>query len=293
MVTLSHNGELTFFTKLSALDDAIENAENGDIIYLSEGDFCTTTSGLSITKTISIVGCGYKSRIINPIYVSFTNDGDELPGPLFDGVRLLKLNFDASSAKLNELEISRSLISTLVYPSFAAKIISINSCNIENCRLGGGGGRTEICNSKIGYLYEGVYNSSVKNCNIKKLDYLPRTAFSSIFMLEDGLNTSGDHTVFNSLFPDASILDKYSSVYRENCYYMNPERGLLDDNLDCTIDLEANQFFGEDGDVVGIYGGESKFSEFPSVPTVDSAKSSVEYDSENNKLKVVISVAEN
>ena len=67
----------------------------------------------------------------------------------------------------------------------------------------------------------------------------------------------------------------------------------MDDNLECTLDLVSLGYLDENGTQVGVYGGDFPFSETPSVPTVDSAKSSVVYDSEANQLKVTISVAPN
>lgn len=50
LVTLSHNGELSFFTSLSAFTEAIDSAQNGDIIYLSEGNFAVTNGSLTLKK---------------------------------------------------------------------------------------------------------------------------------------------------------------------------------------------------------------------------------------------------
>ena len=85
-----------------------------------------------------------------------------------------------------------------------------------------------------------------------------------------------------------------NSITTYDCFYdAGGDDGLFDDKLDCTINLEEKGYFGEDGTVVGVYGGEFPYSETPTVPTVDSAKSSVEYDKDGNKLNVTITVAPN
>ncbi|MDE6510749.1 MAG: hypothetical protein K2L00_01450, partial [Muribaculaceae bacterium] len=84
-----------------------------------------------------------------------------------------------------------------------------------------------------------------------------------------------------------------SSVQAHDCYFENPENGLLDDDLNVTIDLQAKGYLGKDGKIIGAYGGEDPFSEYPSVPTIDSANSSVEFDSEVNELNVTITLLPN
>ena len=294
MVTLSHNSELSFYTTLSAFDDALANAEDGDIIYLSEGNFSTTENNINITKKISVVGCGYNSRFLVPVTVSLEKNGVELPGPLFDGVCFTKLSFNTSYFEsVENIEIRRCVVSEIWGADSQAVNVLINSCDIEKYNVNGNSGHhTQIINSKIGLLTGSSYMTTVINSNIRDVGYLPRTIISSIFTNErKGFDTTGDHTILNSLIP-SSVSDNYS-VYPHECYIIDSSEGVLDENLDCSLDLVANGYLGEDGTVVGIMGGESPFSENPSVPTVDSAKSSVEYDAENKKLKVAITVAEN
>lgn len=39
LVTLSHDGVLSFFTNLNAFQSALDSAKNGGILYLSRGEF--------------------------------------------------------------------------------------------------------------------------------------------------------------------------------------------------------------------------------------------------------------
>lgn len=288
MVTLSHNGELSFFTNIGAFKAAYDAAENGDILYLSEGDFILDGGSQIIGKRLSIVGSGYNSHILGDITVSLT-EPFEMNAPLFDGVRLDDIEFDTSHNKnLGESVISRSWIRTVKRADYAGTDVLYDKCYIEiiECWDTGDRGNVMLKNSKIGYLKEGR-DVTVENCNLNDADYYPRTMTSTIFNKNTKCTTSGKHSIFNSLlyFNHEDI-----SLTKYDCY-INSEASLLNDKLESTIDLTANGYFGKDGTTeVGIHGGESPFSENPSVPTVDSSKSSVEYDATSNKLKVSITV---
>ena len=53
MVTLSHNGELSFFTNLTAFESAYSASEHGDTIYLSQGEFVLNGGSLEIKTLLS------------------------------------------------------------------------------------------------------------------------------------------------------------------------------------------------------------------------------------------------
>lgn len=291
MVTLSHNGELSFFTNLTAIDAALDSAKNGDVIYLSEGDFIVHTGLLTINKRLSIVGSGYGSHILGNVEIDmYSNPDSYMDAPLFDGVRLDKLYFQYLQDSVNNLyesEIRRCWIRTLEYGAYAGNNVTYDKCYIENAGFDGNG-TVLVKNSKIASCNY-AYNISAINCNIKKSGSYPLSMVSCIF--QNNGNSSAwhkSHSIINSLL---DFTPKDSRVYTHDCYiYDDQSQSLLDDNIDCNLNLSDLGYFGQDGTVVGIQGGETPFSVNPSIPTVDTANSSVEYDAENNKLKVSISV---
>lgn len=289
MVTLSHNGKLSFFTNIGAFKAAYDVAEHGDIIYLSEGDFILDGGKCTIKKRLSIIGNGYGSHIVGDIDVSISESTIQMDTPLFDGVKLDDLSFDIYSnhyKNLGETEIRRTWIRNLTGGSYAGTDILYENCVIENGDFYGDG-NVLIKNSKLGKIDgRNTYDLTVVNCNIDYLNYYPRYMASSILNNESTCSSNGKCSIFNSLFR-YDHQDYNLTTY--DCY-LKTDSSLLDDKLETTVDLAANGYFGTDGEVVGIHGGESHFSENPSVPTVDTANSSVEYDAENNKLKVSITV---
>lgn len=287
MVTLDHNGQLTFFDKVSCLQDAIEASEDGDVLYLSPGLFGANSSSsrLTINKHLSFVGCGYDSHIIADLLIREENQNAPYMMPLFDGVRLESVEFTFSSKKAENIEIKKSKIAKLnisgIYTS------TIDRCYIEEY-LNSSSENVSIYNSKIN-KFDGCWSEILINCNISKLgeNYERYPSYASSCIIAEGGYHSG---VCNyGIFENCVIPLEMDAKDIRNCYRCSS--GFLDANLDSTIDLVSSGYLGIDGTEVGVYGGEwFPYSTSPSVPTVDSAKSSIEYDAGNNQLKVNVTV---
>ncbi len=296
MVTLSHNGELSFFTNLTALEAALDSAKNGDTIYLSEGDFVVNGGAMTIKKRVSIIGNGYGSHILGNLTIDMNNNPNSvIDAPLFDGVRLDKLSFESyvsSQNNLGDSEIKRCWIRILRNGAYAGINVTFDKCFIENAEFDGYGS-VLVTNSKLrgnAPYGDAMYKITAINCNISNSYYYPLTMISCILKRSG----SSDPYVSGTCSIIKSVLDftpSSSNIYTHDCYiYSDDNQPLLDDNLDCPLNISELGYLGQDGTIVGIYGGETPFSENPSVPTVDTANSSVEYDAEGNKLKVSITV---
>ena len=305
LVTLSHDGNLSFFSTLSAFEDAVEAATDGDIIYLSEGQFTTSADTVKINKRLSIQGCGYKSRVMCHLKIDLKKvTGDELDLPLFDGVRLRTLVFEADSlsrSKTNNADIRKCYIESVTNGGYAAKNLIVDRCWIKYFAADGASqSNVTLQNSKIeqfpsmAYSYSyayGVNYLTVINCNIAKLFCLPKVTISSIlgyvgFTYYAQGQPSLYHTLYYNSLPSVAICD--------SCYDSSVQNGVTWSNCELSESYLLNHnYLGQDGTVIGVYGGEFPFTENPSVPTVDSANSSVEYDAESNKLNVTITVLPN
>ena len=297
MVTLSHNGELSFFTDITALNSAVEKAITGDIIYLSDGVFLLQGNKLTIPrdKRISIVGNGYKSYIMGTVLVIRDINTPDSDVPLFDGVRMDLLKFDDDDNLLHyegSSAIQRCWIADVKLGYLAGKNITYDKCYIENYENGISGldpSYTVFKNSKVKPSSD-TYRFTAINCNVYNVYEYPSKLISCIVTASpSGGYAANSPKIINSVL-DRTITDDRATLY--NCYTFecNDTSLLLDENMDCPLNLEELGYLGQDGTVVGIYGGEYPFSENPSLPSVDTANSSVEYDAENNKLKVNITV---
>lgn len=289
LVTLSHEGELSFFDGVSQLDDAISASADGDVIYLSDGKFGTAGTSLKITnKKISIVGNGYNSHILSNVYFAHNKGVNiELDAPLFDGLRLEKITF---SNGFNEVEVKKCYIKE--FSAENAYNILLDRCYLEKYENLYSTDKTiKIINCKIDTSYPSI-REVFENCNIALMDHWNGSYVVNSIIKE--VNGGGNQTT-NGIYENCLIGSKVSDVTEEyrNCYELTEAADILDDNLECTID-DMSEYVGTDGTVIGVYGGEwFPYSETPSVPTVDSANSSVVYDKENNQLNVTITVAPN
>lgn len=298
MVTLSHNGELSFFTNLKALESALEAAQNGDTIYLTEGDFYITQGKLTIDKRISIIGSGYSTYLSGNIHIDMSSNPDSfMDAPLFNGLRLENVSFGTSDASIENLvksEIRRCWINKLTTVGYAGKDVLINSCflnYIDFLKPDNISTYVEIRNCKVlqaDYFY---LCNMVLNCNVAAAKYYPETMISSVFKnYLSQIFGSQTPVIWNTLLSnDTTNVIQVKDCYIEYDFWMGD---------DCTPkknyyeDLNISEYSGLDGTEVGAYGGDSPFSENPSTPTVRSYGSGVEYDPDSNILKVTIIVTE-
>lgn len=299
MATLSHQGKLTFFNHGTSLNysgscfgEAVNAAVDGDTIYLSEGKF--TASELEnneITKKITIVGCGRKTHILDDLYIKIKG---VLTSALFNGVKLegVILNDSVVNAELTKCYISElNIASSGVYD------LKVDRCEVKEATYQSSYNSYEFYNSKIGLLdISNIHpmNGRIINCNVGKL-YSNWDGFISSSIVNYIFN--GGNRYYENCLVNQSLNSTSSNQKVENCY-VKPEsvENLLDENLELVegLDLQASGFLGADGTVVGIYGGQwFPYSETPSMPTVDSSKSTVDFDQETNTLKVKITVTPN
>lgn len=293
MVTLSHDGQLTFFTDLGAFNSAVSVASEGDTIYLSQGSFILTGGSCSLKKDLNIVGNGYDSHILGELVLSgFTNSRHDY---LIDGVRIDHIYFNhgghsnRENSYVNKAEIKRCMIGVLENGCTVYNDVLYDKCVIEKADFNGYG-NVVVQNSKLAKVTSGSNIDKAVNCNIDSISYYPSAMISCILKngtSEPKVSTNSNPSIINSLL-DFTPSD--SKVTTRGCYFYTGSETLLDDDMECPLDLTTLGYLGEDGTVVGIHGGEYPFSENPSLPSVDAKKSSVEYDAASNKLKVSITV---
>lgn len=299
LATLSHDGELTFFDKLSCFEDALEAAHPGDIIYLSSGTFGTDIrKTIDIKKPIRIIGNGYDSHIVSNLRL-YRESEDTLAwtysssAPFCDGVRLEELSFYSSpSSGFDQIEITASRIKELRNTTDYTKNLIIDRCLIEEYESSSSSDKnTEFRNSKIKIL-NAKENELAVNCNIDSIYCKPGFIKSSIIR-------TINYSLTNSSRLENCLVGNNEDAYHtyidlENCYDLTgTDTKVLDENMEAVVNLQQNGYFGTDGTVVGIYGGDwLPYSESPTVPAVKASASSVKYDPEKNQLDVNITVAE-
>lgn len=290
MVTLSHEGNLTFFTNLDAFQDALNAATDGDIIYISEG-IVTASSEAVINKRLNIIGCGYNSYIVCPVRIDMGGvTAEETTTPMFDGVRLKQLranDWEPSIDNTKNLTIRNCYVDDFRRGSYMAQNLNIIGCFLKMAEFADNYfSKVTIQNSKIGSI-KWADRATFINCNVRSCNRLPLSAISSIIIYEpeeDFYIPNGTPTFYNTV----TKYDLPSEVYTENCYTGISGLTMDEETLEVNMNPETQGWIGQDGTIVGIHGGVYPFTENPTVPTIDAANSSVEYDAANKRLNVTI-----
>lgn len=283
VATVSHEGKLTFFTSGTCFAEAVAAAVDGDIVYLSEGNFITDgLSDATIVKNISITGNGRNTEIVGDLRIG---DASHSVNLTFDGVSLDNLTVYASVKKI---ELKKCRIESLNVTDGTPRSVSVRVDRCQIAQFMGNYDSYEVFNSKISTLRavaKSVNDAWLYNCHIGVVTGALANYESSII----GSNTNAS----DNIWAENCIVGPLegSGHKMTNCWMKTTS--VLDENLDCTIDLNAGSYLGKDGTLIGLYGGQwHPYSETPSLPSVDMAKTTFVIDKASNKLKVKVAVTQ-
>ena len=279
IAALHHEGNVTIYSSAQA---AIDNSVAGDTIYLSEGIF----GGFKVEKPIAIIGAGRTTMISSDITLRKSGSTDSIaPGLLLSGLNIVQ-NVTFSSV--------------------------IEGARITQCKIGGtcsfisGGNYSfdniEILMSQIGTL---TPSSTVKGLSVvaSKISSVQGDGYDegSVIFLNCNINNAGkSYTTTNNSYMSC-IINQFGYGVYTNCLYNQTTSSnntviyecyqnsdfTLDDDLNCSLtdeQLRTAGYFGPDGTLVGITGGEVKFSLV--MPVAQVVEHSLEVDQAEKKLKV-------
>lgn len=290
LVSLSHEGNLTFFEGYDSLEQALEAAQSGDVLYLSRGIYAVNSPEIIINKKVRLVGDGYDTFINTKVY--YACDGEAWTytdaEPALEGLRIMQLNnAEQQDGFANMIVIRACKVGELGLRSDSESYV------LDRCYIGKMNRASYMANEpgvyakncKIEYFDNNFLGGKVvfENCNIKELHTFAGNAYSCIIANVDFCNGEG-YAYKCWLGLDGA--DMRSDVRADDCYFDSMS---MDNNLNVQW---FSSIIGSDGTPVGILGGQFPYSEAPSLPTVNVANSSVSYDSGNNQLNVNITVKE-
>lgn len=296
-ILLQHEGGVKVYDS-NQMTQALADAVKGDTLFLSEGTF----AGFDLTKEVMIRGCGTTTIITGAVKIAVAGN------PTFSAPLLDALKIDNSltvSQPCNKLHIRKCWITGKI--SFTAKSedVLIDRCSNDNSNrntfsMSSNIVSMTVMNSVIVYLYSnGVTGNVVTfiNCNIgsRYSEIAEQTFINCIFGL-GGYSSSYSYkltncTLLNCLYNTYSSApyDSYvGNSILQSCYGVNNGSSLLTGVS--KDDLLANGYLGNDGTIVGIYGGNTPYvaDMLPAAPKV--TESSVKLDLENKKLNVSLKV---
>lgn len=304
-VMLSHNGQRTMYM-WDEVQKAVDAAVDGDTIYLSNGTF----EPFNVTKRIMVRGTGPETiisgnctvyiggntRISMPVLDALTFTGNVSVTSAYEQFtirkcRMQNLSFtesDFRDVKLDRCDIQGTLHLTQnvkEFNCFNTKIkelrpydhthgvVYFDHCNIREitdtilatfdcCVL-------SYCMSKVGN-YHGV---CIGGCYLKNCIYPPYTDTNGAYSLKIDIGATYAYSHYFLYNP---------SVRLENCYQV----GITAANV---VNYGSSSYLGDDGTMVGCYGGQHPFRLTPELPRV--TKSSVEVDAANKKLNVKLTLS--
>ena len=308
-ILLQHEGGVKVYDS-NQMTQALADAVKGDTLFLSEGTF----AGFDLTKEVMIRGCGTTTIITGAVKIAVAGN-PTFSAPLLDALKID--NSFTVSQPCNKLHIRKCWITGNI--SFTAKSedVLIDRCSNSNSNrnifsMSSNIVSMTVMNSVIAYLNSsGVTGSVVTfiNCNIlsRNSEIANQTFVNCIFgyggyYYSNYSNTYGSSNTYNSYeLINCTLLNCLYNTYSsqphnsnvgnstlQSCYGVDNETSLLTGmSKDALL---ANGYLGNDGTIVGIYGGNTPFvADFiPSAPKVTD--SSVKLDLENKKLNVSLKV---
>ena len=298
-ILLQHEGGVKVYDS-NQMTQALADAVKGDTLFLSEGTF----AGFDLTKEVMIRGCGTTTIITDAVKIAVAGN------PTFSAPLLDALKIDNSltvSQPCNKLHIRKCWITGDISFSAKSEDVLIDRCSNSNSNrntfsMSSNIVSMTVMNSIIAYLYSnGVTGNVVTfiNCNIlsRYSEIANQTFINCIFGNCGYYNYSSysyklnNCTLLNCLYNTNSSLPYNSYVGNsilQSCYGVDNGTNLLTDlSKDALL---ANGYLGNDGTIVGIYGGNTPFVSdmLPAAPKVTDQ--SISLDLENKKLNVSLKV---
>ena len=312
-VTLQHNGKIVGFFSNSdgtCLTEAFEHAEEGDTLFLSQGDYYLPI----IDKAITIIGVGASECAIRENFA------------LREPIKIqAKPNSTISQINLEGI----SLDDVSVGPNYSSEDIGkIENINIKKSILRRGlsaGGHDDLGNltfesSKL-IGSTNVYtlkNLIFRNCDISYISSAGSKTTLPKYLNCDIVNYKGDkalcinciigqvgkgvtdyletgHILINTLYHKIENYDPTKNCIQQDCYATeeaiasNVDEWGSNNKLIITEEqLRQNNYLGTDGTIIGKSGGARPFNLDMHIPIV--TKNNFSIDQNNKKASINVSV---
>lgn len=283
---LQHQGSCKIYDP-EAIETAIKNAVDGDTIFLTAGTF----PGFTVSKKITVRGAGQATKISGNVDISIAGtptltqtvlEGLDLGGKqlglssAMNGVKVKQCNMEylRTTANNNDVIIDRCRINGEMYYSDYIKGMTIlNSYVVTGQYSSSTNCPVNFINSYVSAYYFNVITGTFINCIVKGQNY----------------NSRYSRTFNNCNFVNSLLCGSYRSADSSTCTVQN-----CYENSESTFDvstLENLGYLGNDGTVVGYYGGSNPYSLELAVPKV--TENTIALDVEKKVLNVSLKVSAN
>jgi hypothetical protein len=317
---LLHNGEGKSFDA-DQLQQAINEAVGGDVIYLSEGTFLANKGAedtLVVDKAVSIIGNGSETILSGNLNIAI--DGNPtLSGFKIGGMRITR-NFFLSK-QLRNIEVSKCYIGGYFTATDSVKGIKMDRCYAKSFIPTTYVRSATVMNSVFACVGEDynntqsiLYNSAgcdltFMNCSIARIGQWTRlighvhdaTFVNCIIASIYSWNSENQNNTYINCLCYAS---PDNSNFTENCYVNNKlsAQGQTSSNnyfptfkidgKEITEEmLRENSYFGTDGTIIGAFGGALPYN--LDADGLNITESSLKVDPTTRQLNVLLKVSGN
>ena len=289
---VSPSNQTTLYTDLN---EAINNADAGSILYLSGGSF-QVSDNTKITKKLSIIGIGHRSTSDNvdgnTIIMGNLNFGQGSDGSVLTGI------YSGSRVYIycDNILIRYCRIDAIMAGNYRNNI-SINQNYVNH--IDGAGSVLNVTNNIIHIIHR-IDGGRITN-NIIERSQSPGIQLIKNSIIKNNIILSDDCYVFiGSNNTDNIVSNNIAPIsFGENCIvladiqgalFVGPNNGV---NASSNFHLKgsAGKNAGTDGTDIGIYGGETGFKDnaLPPGPRIVSKKIGEQTD-ENGNLSIELTV---
>lgn len=290
LATLSHDGEISTYYGATALRDAYNASEHGDIITLSSGSF----TAVNINKALTIRGAGAQVDTVAKTYPTIITGDFSINIPDSVGQRLtmeglynnftitvsgtlknasfLKdrfnaINYSNSSTRMKNLTFIHCKISGNLQLSIESSASCVN-CYINNPTSSSStSSNYEFSNCFVASVYTShIYSSSFTNCILYNTsswtdnDVLLPNSNMAYYCVGKNLSNNMFNNIPNTT--NKNLTDGLNTLFKTYT-------GSYNDNETFELtDAAKTKYLGSDGTEVGIYGGSLPFDPTPTNPQI-------------------------
>lgn len=303
IITLSHNGRHSYFN-YNELHIAIWNAAAGDTIFLSPGKFEANDAykyDMNISRGLVIVGSGSRMNYvsnkykadesasvidINDLTISGSSDivieGVHFENATISGANLIATDY-AGNLTLSNMSWSRG-----DNPYGYSKIsIAGKSVGTKYLKL-----KIDRCDfSQVSLTYSDLAGVSINNSFLKSINGDDSYTGLEHCWISDSINVGFG-------YGSGCIVPQMVEATQEHPFmwdYYNYEIASLPDGIDCystAEELIEAGLIGSNNSAAGPFGGAYKLMYCTDLLTIDYKTSSMEYDSNNRRVKIRTKVLE-
>ena len=293
-VMLRHNGQTKFY-QWDQVQNAVDDAVDGDTIYLTEGNYAP----FNIDKRIMVRGAGPTTVVEGRCIINIQND-QKLVMPVLDAISFTEnVHVSRAGRQLTFRKVKMTNLTFWDNGDSNIEDMKLDRCDITSMMLLPVRVRSLNCfNSKINELQPRDHtngNLTFTHCNIAAITDTITAQFNSCVLVR--ASSQRGNYYYNCL--KGCVFN--NCIYRENTgtnnFYVDSSNTFINCKSVSHYTLDTNNVMNFsstdyisslDGTMIGCYGGQYPYNLNPDLPQL--TKHAVKVDAANKKLNVTLTL---